>query len=238
MNCKSCELELTSKYCPNCGHPSELDRIDGHYIVREIQKVLNFERGFFYTVRALITNPGQNVRIFLTENRNRLVKPIIFIIVTSLIYSFCNSIFKFEEGYTGYLEAEESTTVILFKWVQGNYGYSNIMMGVSVALWVSIFFRKYKFNIFEILILLCFVMGAGMLILSVFGIIDALTPLKAFRFGVILAFLYTSWAIGQFYDKRKIFTYVKAFLAYILGTATFYLALMIAGGMIDYFIKH
>ncbi|WP_028668854.1 DUF3667 domain-containing protein [Runella zeae] len=87
MNCKNCNTEVTSNYCPNCGQPKNVKRIDGHYIIHEIEHVLHFERGILFTIRELIINPGQNIQNYLSENRSRLVKPIIFIIITSLIYS-------------------------------------------------------------------------------------------------------------------------------------------------------
>lgn len=238
MNCKNCNEEVNSKYCPNCGQPTELKRIDEHYIIHEIEHVLHFERGILFTIKELITNPGKNIRNYLTENRSRLVKPIIFIIVTSLIYSLCNHYFHFEDGYVKYLDTNKSTTTEIFKWVQGHYGYANIIMGIFIALWTKLFFRRSKYNFFEILILLCFVMGIGMLIYSVFGIIQSLTHINLMQIAGIVGFIYTTWAIGQFYEKGKIINYVKAFFAYLLGMITFTLAAIIIGTLFDLISKH
>jgi hypothetical protein len=237
-NCKTCNLELTSKYCPNCGQPSQLKRIDGHYIIHEIEHVLHFERGILYTIKELIANPGQNVRNYLSDNRSRLVKPIIFIIVTSLIYSTFSNFFHIEDGYVNYLDDHKSTTSAIFKWIQGHYGYANIIMGIFIALWTKLFFRKYKLNIFEILILLCFVIGMGMLIYSVFIVIQGLTHFNLMQTAGIVGFVYTTWAIGQFYEKGKAINYVKAFFAYILGMITFALTAIMIGAIIDTIIRH
>ncbi len=201
--------------------------------MHEIEHVLHFERGILYTIRELITNPGINVRNYLTENRNRLVRPIIFIIVTSLIYSVCSSVFHFEDGYVNYLDDKKSTTSAIFAWIQGHYGYANIIMGVFIAFWIQLFFRKYSFNIFEILILLCFVMGMGMLIFSIFGIIQGLTNIKLMQFAGIVGFIYTTWAIGQFFENRKLLNYIKAFFAYLLGMLTFSLTAILIGTIAD-----
>lgn len=238
MNCKTCNIELTSKYCPNCGQSSQLKRIDGHYIIHEIEHVLHFERGILYTIRELIANPGQNVRNYLSENRSRLVKPIIFIIVTSLVYSTCSNFFHLEDGYIKYLGSNKSTTSAIFEWIQGHYGYANIIMGIFIALWTKLFFRKHKLNIFEILILLCFVIGMGMLIYSVFAIIQGLTHFRVMQIAGFVGFVYTTWAIGQFYEKGKAINYVKAFFAYILGMITFALTAIIIGVIVDLIIKH
>ena len=93
MNCKNCNTQINYKFCPDCGQPTSLKRIDGHYIVHEIEHILHFERGILYTIRELVTNPGQKIRNYLSENRSRLVKPILFIIMTSLIYSLTINLF-------------------------------------------------------------------------------------------------------------------------------------------------
>lgn len=231
--CKNCKTEVTLNYCPNCGHPTILKRIDGQYIFQEIRNIWNFEKGILFTIRELTINPGENIKDFLNENRNRLVKPILFLIVASLIYTVLNNFFHFEESYINYSAKKESTTLTIFNWIQGNYGYANIIMAVFIALWTKLFFRKYKFNIFEILILLCFVMGMGMLIYSVFGIVQGLTQYNLLQIAGIVGFVYTTYAVGQFFDKRKLISYVKAFFAYLLGMLTFSLAAVAIGTIID-----
>ena len=71
-----------------------LPRIDGKYIWNEISSVLNFEKGLFYTIRELLIRPGETVREFIQKDRNRLVKPIIFIIICSFIYTIIQQILK------------------------------------------------------------------------------------------------------------------------------------------------
>ena len=234
MKCKSCNTEINSKFCPECGHPATLHRIDAHYILHEIQHVLHFERGILYTIRELITNPGQNIQFYLSENRSRLVKPIIFIILTSLFYSIANYFFQFEDGYINYLDTQPSTTTKIFQWIQGHYGWSNIIMGIFIAFWTKLFFKKYQYNFFEILILLCFVMGIGMLIYSIFGVAQGLTKIKLMQIAGLVGFTYSAWAIGQFFEKKKAVSYIKAISAYLLGMLTFSLAAILIGTVIDY----
>lgn len=238
MNCKNCNTEVSQNYCPNCGQPAKLKRIDRHYIVHEIEHVLHFERGILYTIRELITRPGDNVRQFISENRARLVKPIIFIIVTSLIYSLVNHFFHIEDGYVNFNESSKSTTGTIFKWVQDHYGYANIIMGIFIAIWAKIFFRKYGYNFFEILILLCFVMGMGMLIFAFFALVQGLTKMDLMQIAGIVGIVYCSWAIGQFFDKKKPMNYLKAFASYMLGMITSVFFAIAIGTLIDALIKH
>jgi hypothetical protein len=235
--CKKCEPKAALNYCPVCGRPKTIPRIDGSYVLQQMRNALSFEEGFLLTVRELLVNPGQSVQEFLREDRNRLVKPIVFLIVTSLIYTLCNTIFQFEDGYVRLSDNKESAVNIISDWIRGNYGWANIIMAVFIGFWIRIFFRKSEYNIFEILILLCFTMGMGMLIYSFFGVIQSVTGITLVRIAVVIGFIYLTLAIGMFYGKRKIFNYVKAFLAYILGMITFSLSAIIIGKSIDFIIK-
>jgi len=231
--CINCNTEITQNYCPNCGKPNLLKRINGKYIATEIGSVLNFDKGILYTIKELIIRPGSTVKEFILNDRNRIVKPIIFIIICSLIYSILEQFLNFENGYIYYDESMKSTSMSIFGWIKDNYGYGNLIMGVFIAFWTKMLFKKYRYNYYEILILLCFVMGIGMLILTVFGAIEWITKLKILQFGGILFIVYSTWAIGQFFDKKKVSSYLKAFASYFLGMITFTIGVFLIGKIFD-----
>lgn len=231
--CKNCNAEVQQNFCPNCGHPAQLKRINGRYIIQEIRVVLNVEKGILYTIKALTINPGSNLKLFLNTNRMRLVKPIVFLIVTSLIYTLVNNLFHFEEVYVSQINLEESTTLKLMRWVQNNYGYTNLIMSVFIGMWLKVFFRKHNYNIFEIFVVLCYVMGMGMLIYTLFGIAQGITGINLMQYAILIGFIYTTYAIGHFYDKRKVKSYVNAFFAYLVGLTTFSFAIGTIGVIID-----
>lgn len=241
MICKNCEAEIALNYCPNCGQAAKLKRIDGKYIIHEIQHVLHFEHGILHTIRELTINPGQNIRKYLLENRTRLVKPIIFIIITTLIYTILNRLFHIEDGYVIYQETNVNNPSArggIVKWIKEHYGYANIMMGIFIAFWLKLFFRKSNFNFYEILIMLCFVQGMAFLIFSIFVIIYGTTHLNIMKFAGIVGTVYCIWAIGQFYDEKKFASYIKGLFAYILGMITFWIFPTLIGIIIDSINNH
>lgn len=233
-NCKNCKTEVNQNFCPNCGIPITLPRISGRYIFKEITSVLNFDKGILLTIKELLIRPGQNIKSFIHEDRNRLVKPLIFIIICSLIYTVAQQLLHFEHDYVNNGGLEESSAVIIInEWIQKHYGYANILMAIFIAMWIKLFFRKYNYNFFEILILLCFVMGIGMLVYMIFGIVESVTEISVLHFGGIIGLAYASWAIGQFFDKTKKVNYLKGFLSYLLGMITFIFVATILGVGID-----
>lgn len=158
-----------------------------------------------------------------------------------MIYTILNHLFHVEDGYVKYHEANGETpsaVCSIVKWVQEHYGYANIMMGVFIALWLKLFFRKFDFNFYEILIMLCFVIGMGMLIFSVFVIVQGVTHLNLMPIAGVIGVAYCVWAIGQFYDKKKIASYIKSLIAYILRMITFWIFPVLIGTIIDLLNKH
>ncbi len=220
--CKKCKSEFQGNYCSNCGHPQKTERINGRYIISEIGSVLNFQKGIFHTIKELLIRPGQNIRQFISEDRNRLVKPILFILICSLTYTIFVQIFDFKDGYIDFhFDDSDSTNSLIFQWITQNYGYSNILISVFVAIWIKIFYRKYDYNFYEILILLFFVTGMEMLMFSFFGALESLTKTRVLSFAAPIVFIYAIWATSHFFDKRKVLNYFKAIISYFLGLITF-----------------
>jgi hypothetical protein len=238
MNCKNCTSKIYANYCAHCGNAAKLKRIDGHFILHEIEHVLHFEKGLFFTIKELLLRPGKCVKEYISENRSRLVKPIIFIIVTSLIYTLVEHFFNIEKGYFKISDDKALTVDAISKWVHTHYGYANIIMGFFIACWLKIFFRKHDVNFFEISILLSFVMGIGMLFFAVAAFLSGITGVNLMPVFSFISLVYLSWAIGQFFDPKKPTNFIKAGAAYLLGFATFGASTWLLGFGYDAIMKY
>ncbi len=235
-NCKACNFEVSNKYCPNCGRSVAVKRINGSYLLHEIEHVLHFDRGILYTLKVLLMEPGSHIKRFLTEDRSRLVKPVIFIVITSLVYTLIAHFFHIE-GLTDERIQEGSTAEKIIIWTESHMGYSNIIMGALIAFLLKLFFRKYEYNYFEIIVLLCFVMGFGMLIFAVFVVLEGLTHVDLKLIASIVSVGYCSWAIGDFFTPKPSMSYIKAFLAYLLGSTSYWLLAVLIGNLIDVILR-
>lgn len=234
--CSRCGSEMKGKFCSNCGQAKTVKRIDGTYILSEIASVLNFNKGILFTLRELLLRPGPSIQKFILEDRNRLVKPILFIIVCSLVYTILQQVLNFEDGYVNYSFDTDTTSSFMFTWISNNYGYTNILISLFIALWIKVFFRKQVYNYFEILVVLCFVMGTGMLIFSFWGIVDSLINFKIIDKGFFIGVVYISWGIGQFFNGNTIGNSFKGFLSYMLGFLSFALTIQVIGSFIDWLL--
>lgn len=211
---------------------STLERIDRKYIWNEISSVLNFDKGIFYTVRELIIRPGKTVREFLIYDRKRLVKPIIFVIFSSLLFIICQEIFGFQVGRVP-KNIDSIGVQKAFEWVGKNFGIVNIFLGFFTGFWIRLFYIKSKFNIYEIFILMFFTIGIGNLIFTIFGIIESGTDLDVNKLSYLTTLLYSAWAIGNFFNKKSFWSYFKGLLAYIFGTTIGSFLVVLTGNLMD-----
>jgi hypothetical protein len=237
--CKNCNDPIAGNYCSNCGKPAELKKINRQYILNEIGDFFSANKGFLYTIKKLLTTPGESVREFITEDRYRFVKPIAFLIITSLVYAIINQIFNIgaSEFYDQSAIEEGSTTALIFDWMLVKYpGYSGIITGFFMAFWIKLFFKKSGYNIFEIFILICFVTGITTLYMSIIAVIQGLTDWKIIQSASYLGIIYFVWAIGQFFDQKKIGSYIKVLLSYLLGSVVLGFLIGVVGSLIDAFI--
>lgn len=242
MNCTNCNKPVRGNFCSNCGQPVKYKRIDAQYINHEIQHVLHVEKGILFTIKEMLFKPGQGIRTYISGNRNRYMKPLPFLVITSLIYTLINNYFHIESSYLNFDESvvgkssrDTSSIPLIFNWVQSHYGYINILMSGLIALWLRMFFKRYNYNIVEIIVLLCYVAGTGMFLLAITGIIAGLIKVEALHIIMGITFLvYTIWAIGQFFDAKKALSYIKAMVAYLLGMMLFYMLLYLVGQLYDH----
>jgi Protein of unknown function (DUF3667) len=239
-NCKSCNQPLTGNFCSNCGRSVNLKRIDKHYVLHEVSHLLHLEKGFFYTVKELFLRPGKSICTFIAEDRNKLMKPIAFLVFASVVFTVFEYAFKADKIYQQRenLQFDKSSITTILNWVKGHWGYTNIMVSIFIGWSLRLFFKKYKYNLFESIVLICFVTGQTMLILTFFTPLVSILSVGTFILMTsLISYGYAIWAIAQFYDGRKIVNYIKAIVAYFLGYILFYLLIVPVGLIADLVIK-
>lgn len=221
----------------------EIKRIDGYYISHEIQHLLHFDKGFPFTFKEVLIYPGKAVREYLGENREKYVKPIVFLVFSAVIYTLIIHFFHIEisifniKGFGKTSEWQNNLdTQVVNNWVDSHLGYSAMIIGFFMAIWTKIFFYKKGYNIFEIFVLLSYVFGVFFISLLFFLLPAKLTDLLIIaQIGAFLGQAYIVFAIGQFFGERKVINYVKSFICFFLGMITYKYCLVILAYLIHFF---
>ena len=240
QNCKSCNEIVTGNFCINCGQPAHLHKIDKYFISHEISHALHFEKGFMFSAKELLVRPATSIKEFIYLNRNKHMKPAGFLLLSSLIFTVIANVLHADEVYNQLVPKSNGKGSVdaIMGWVYSHWGYTNLFIGFFIALCLKSFFKKYEYNFFEILIMLCFILGEGMLVLTFVTLfISFMSNYTYILISSLFSYGYTIWAIGQFFDKTKITSYIKAFFAYFFGTFLFFIVIFPVGIIADLVIK-
>lgn len=220
---------------------SKLKRIDGHYISHEIQHLFHLEKGFLYTVKELFIRPGKTVRTYLLMNRDKLMKPVVFVIFCSVIFTLVAHYLHIEYKYFSTNDIEELkkqkiTARGIGEWLNKNIGYTNLIIGLFTSLWLKLLFWKSKFNLYEIIILMCYLLGEMMLFSTLIIFLVKFLKENSLILNPILGsilnngiLVYVIWGAGQFFGEKKVLNYLKSIIAIALGFFTYRLFLLLIG---------
>lgn len=237
-NCKNCNSQIVDDFCSKCGQPKNIKRIDFYYIIHEIEHLLHFEKGFHFTAWQLIIKPGITIRTYLFENRNKYVKPIVYLFFASLLFTLFTSIFHIKYTYlnVGYIEPlkDKVNLKVIDNWLISHIAYTNIIVGFCVAPWLVLLYRKKKYNIFEMIVLMSYVLATGLLV--ILPILSLIKITNIFSNLTVFFIVYQIWAIGQFFGEKKIVNYLKALLAFILGVLTHVAIFFVIGYINKYYM--
>ena len=214
--------EATSRnICPKCNETFIPPRIDRIYLIHQLSGIFSLDRGFLFTLAQMCLHPGLASRNFITGERKRYMKPVIFLFLCSLIYTFLENSFHFEEETYESMGVKKDSGMIFINWIREHYGYMNIFTSVLTAFWIKLFFKKSKYNLYEIIVLVCFFSGTSTLMYGLFGVLQSTTGYNTYIISWFLSFAYSVWATGQFFDAQKLKLYWKGLFANALGYLTF-----------------
>lgn len=207
--CSNCNHKIALNFCPNCGQ-KKYKRIDKKYLKDEIQyTVLHTNKGFFYTIKNLLKNPGKTGRNFIDGNRVNHYKPILLLFVLSGISVFiANKIIHIDEVMINYYNKHNIQMPFDIKKYQTFFtGYIPLIMLFFIpvqSIFTRIAFAKWKHNYYEHIVMNAFYLSFLQIlnILLIYPILYLLkdNPGTFMIVQQVLPFLFMILAAGWFFS--------------------------------------
>ena len=89
INCGRAVAGAEQKFCPACGQPTPVHRIDWHFLGHELEhSVLHMDRGILYSLKELMLRPGHLMRAYIEGRRANQAKPLLLIMVMAAVVVF------------------------------------------------------------------------------------------------------------------------------------------------------
>jgi hypothetical protein len=214
-SCQNCNQIISTNFCGNCGQ-KKYKRIDRKYIWDEIQYTfLHTNKGFLYSVKSILKNPGKTAKEFVDGNRVNHYKPILLAFVLSGISAFISlkilGIYNMMESF--YAEQHINSEFINY-YMAIKSSYNSIIMLLLIpffAFFTKLAFRKWGHNYYEHIVLNSYVLCYYTL-LNIFFIYPLMFLFKG-DMGVIASLISLSmlfipfiliWFFKELYSDRSL----------------------------------
>jgi hypothetical protein len=164
LNCQNCNQIISYNFCGNCGQ-KKYKRIDKKYIWDEIQYTfLHTNKGFLYSVKNILKNPGKTAKEFIEGNRVNHYKPILLAFVLIGISTFISfKIIGFKEIMANFYAEQHMNSAFMNDYMTITTSYNSIIMLLLIpffAFFTKLAFRKWGHNYYEHIVMnsyvLCF----------------------------------------------------------------------------------
>ena len=212
--CKNCGETITHNFCAGCGQ-KKFKRIDAGYVKDEMQySVLHMNKGFFYSVKKLIVNPGKTAREYIDGNRVNHYKPILLAFVIAGIATFTSfkglGLSAILQRYYAEQQLSSAFSNDMVTVLQGWNAF--IMLGLipffALTTWLA--FKKFGHNYFEHMVLNAYFMAYYTLISIVliypilFFVRDVpSTFVSISQMSILLAPALLLWFFRGFYPEKR-----------------------------------
>ena len=232
INCGRAVGGADQKFCPGCGQPTPVHRIDWHFLGHELEhSVLHMDRGILYSLKQLMLQPGKLLRDYIEGRRGNQVKPLLMITMMSAVVLLLNRLLT--DGGVMNSDAmnalgagpavppEMVKVLVSFRsvnaWIESNFAAFTLMLLPLEALIFRVVFSRFgKLNYPEWLVITTLLTVQVFVVWSLLVLVHRWLP-QTQVLAVLLGSAYSVVSLVQFFEGRPIWsTLWRALLA--LGT--------------------
>lgn len=161
--CPNCGAEITARFCGQCGAKYGKKEVDLKSLFQVVfETITNWEQKMLITLQVLAKEPGKIARAFIGGERRKYYHPVKFLLFWASVNVFIALTLKVSFG-----EIDPNVTLIEKQFNQFIQNYISLIYAFSVpvmALGPFLIFRKLDPKFVNYNVILCYVVGVGLLI--------------------------------------------------------------------------
>lgn len=177
--CQNCTIAINENFCSNCGQ-KKFKRIDRKYIWDEVQySLIHTNKGFLYSAKKIIKNPGKTAHEFIYGNRVNHYKPILLVFLLSGISAFISykiiGLDKIMNDYSANQHVNSKLMNDMQTFMHTYFSFVMLLLIPIISIFTKLALRKWGQNYYEHII-----MNAYALSFYIFISIFVLYPIMFF----------------------------------------------------------
>jgi hypothetical protein len=170
-SCFNCKSLVNENYCGSCGQ-KKYSRIDKKYILSELENTISqTNKGFLYSIKNIIINPGKTAREFIDGSRVNHYKPVLLAFLLSGISAFISfNIIGLIEIMKAYYSKMHLSSQLMSDYMSFTTSYNSLIMLFTVpflAIITKIAFRKWGQNYYEHIVMNAYILSLYTIIIIV-----------------------------------------------------------------------
>jgi len=235
-NCKTCNTELLGAYCYSCGQRKISHRFKSIDSIKWVfHQLFNMDHGLFFTTIRLLQNPRKVLLDNITGATVKYLHPFRFIFIWATISVVISLIFGLNEKTQemGAIQSDirnEEFGKEIQEFIMNYLTIITVGMVPFFAFYSKLFFRKYKLNYAEYLIINSYSYGVTIAI-GILTFFLWLIP-DFFQWSIFISAVLTIgiffWIYHHFFGGNFFISLVKSLLVYLIS----YFTIMLIGGLV------
>ncbi|MCG2611957.1 DUF3667 domain-containing protein [Flavobacterium sp. SM15] len=240
INCLQCNSEVASAYCGLCGQKASTHRFSLSEVVFSefLHGIFHLEKGFFYTLKELLTRPGHSIREYIQGKR---AKHFSYFTLLIILVTLCFFVSRFAEvNITQIYEKNGQGVFSEVQQFQSKYPKGYLLLSIPVySIFSFLFFRKSKLNFAENLVLNSYRTAIEYLFTFLFYLscilvkdIDLISVLYVgLQLLILLYIIVFYYQFFSFYYRYKSLLFVKTVIVSVLISVLSTLVIIFAFGV-------
>ena len=199
MKCRNCGTETEGKFCRHCGQELVIHRITVPHLLHEIVHTFtHLEKGFLYTLKKLLTDPGSMQRKYLGGFRVNYQKPFSMFFICATVSAICLYWFNRVAGR----HSDQPGQAALNYFLQHYYVLLHIILMPFYTLVTRALFNRSKYNYAEILVLGMYMLAFMLLlVIPVYAVNAGIPDLNTRVIETVLFAAYNVWTFIRFFNR-------------------------------------
>jgi len=234
MECKNCNTFFEGNFCNNCGQKAGAERFTLKHLPGEfLHGFFHVHGGLIYTIKELFIRPGITLRGYISGRRVDYFNPFTFLVLISIAGGF---VYKWS-GIPDHINENflASGETIRFT---GKYFSSRMLLTIpAYAIMCSIFYKSFKYNLAEHLIINTFLVSQSMVLMVVWMLISILIKPGDLVFEILFISAFASFIFYQVIVFFRLFNTGKTLLHLTKAAATVLIGLSLSFVIINFLVK-
>jgi hypothetical protein len=232
-SCANCDTPLAGAFCARCGQARAQPLTVRSMFRQAAATLFDLDRGFFHTVRALFTRPGQTCRAYVEGRRQPLTGPFKYAFIVITIYAVAINLLDVELRLPG-IEDRGEVEQQLFYLLNSLLSYLTFFVLIPVAAILRLLFRASGDSLGETYAFTLYLFGTMAWFSTLFVVTGWLEQPWGLLALVPVNVAYAAWAMAGFYSCGRRPPMLRAALLVLINFVFTNAVAVLLGNLIVY----